>query len=395
MKILIVGGGIAGLTTALCCARSGFDVSVFEQAPEFSEVGAGLQLSPNGTKILYDMGLGPKLEEVAFKPRSLDLRLGRNGMKLFSIPLSHSEEKYGGPYLHIHRADLVSILANAVSYEKNCTVFTNEHVAEVRSLNNQAKITLSQGKTFTGDLVIGADGIHSVVRKQIIGDDAPRFTGNIAWRATIPADKIPHDLISPTATVWTGPKKHAVTYYIKNRELVNFVGIVEQDNWHKESWTESGVVSELRSEFSSFSEEIQLLLEQAETCFKWALYDRLPLKTWFEERMVILGDAAHPMLPFQAQGAVMAIEDAAVLSNCLSKQESQIEQAIIDFEKQRKPRTSKVQESARSNMKLFHHGSISSEVLNYGPIWLAAKLVPNFINSRQDWLYSYNIENAN
>ncbi len=393
MKVLVIGGGIAGLTTALCCAERGMHVVIFEQASEFKEVGAGLQLSPNGTRVLYKLGLQTQLEDLAFRPKSLDMKLGHSGKNVFSIPLTDTETKYGSPYLHIHRADLLSILEKEVKNSSKCEIYTDHKVVELVENGESASITCSNGAVYNGDVVVGADGIHSIVREHIVGKNTARFTGNLAWRAVIPTKDLPKDLIPPSATVWTGDKRHAVTYYLRSGELVNFVGVVEQESWQKESWTERGNPQDLIQDFSSFAPEIRTLTQSIDSCFKWALHDRMPLKTWTNGRLVVLGDAAHPMLPFLAQGAVMGIEDAEILAACLENYSWS--EALKTFEKIRKPRTSRVQAGARANMNLFHHGQPISRLIHYKPIQIAARLFPNFINNRQDWLYKYKAENPN
>lgn len=393
MKVMVVGGGIGGLTTALCCARQGMEVHLFEQASEFSEVGAGIQLSPNGTRILHRLGLENSLEKYSFHPQSLDMRIGTNGSSVFSIPISDADSKYGAPYLHIHRADLLAVLLEAVKHLGNCYLYTNHKLVSIDECDSKVTLHFENGDSSDGDIVVGADGIHSKVREDILGLDNPRFTGNVAWRAVIPSSSVSEGLIPPTATVWTGNKKHAVTYYLRDGELINFVGIIEQKNWKKESWTEEGAPDELVGEFAEFCVPIRSVLKNVTHCFKWALHDRNPLKKWSIGRRVILGDAAHPMLPFLAQGAVMAIEDAEMLSSCLMKES--LDNALIVFEKNRKHRTSKVQLRARSNMRLFHHGTPMSRLINYAPIKFAASIAPQFVHSRQDWLYTYDAENPN
>ncbi len=389
MRVLIAGAGIGGLTCALSCARAGFEVSVFEQADEISEVGAGLQLSPNATRVLFRLGLEEALSKASFHPHSLDFRIGRSGRKVFSIPMESAAKIYGSPYLHIHRADLVEILKTALVNVAPSSLNLSKKVTGIDIGATDTQLTFSDWNSASGDIIVGADGIHSKIREEILGPDTPRFTGNVAWRAVIQANQIPKGTIPPSATLWTGHKRHAVTYYLRNGELINFVGIVEQNDWQNESWTEAASPEELRQEFIEFSEPIQSITKTVSNCFKWALHDRLPLSHWSQGSTTLLGDAAHPMLPFLAQGAAMAIEDAEALVMSLSQCNSNIPAALASYEAMRKPRTSRVQSASRKNMKLFHHGTKASELANYGPIWLASKIMPQFINSRQDWLYRY------
>lgn len=395
MKILIAGGGIAGLTAALCIARQGFNVELFEQSGGFEEVGAGLQVSPNGARILYRLGLRDALESYAFHPASLDLRLGQSGTSIFSIPLrERCLEAYTAPYLHLHRADLINVLLDALSDEPLARLHLSSGITGYETSRHSVELHLENAMTQSGDILIGADGIHSAIRRQMHGDDAARFTGNVAWRATLPATEELRRLIPPAATVWTGPRRHAVTYYLRGGELINFVGVVEQSDWTSESWTEEGDTKRLQSEFSAFALPVQALLQHVTACFRWALHDRPPLPHWIDGRVALMGDAAHPMLPFMAQGAVMAMEDAATLSALLARSPQDPISALNTYQKTRLPRATRVQAASRANMQTFHKSTITGKLFAYGPMWLANRAFPYLVRHKQDWLYSYDTENA-
>ncbi len=307
--------------------------------------------------------------------------------------MDRAEEKYGTPYLHIHRADLIAILKQKLNDVSSEVIHVGSRVENSNSSDKGVELTLSNGDKILGDVVVGADGIHSTIQKHILKTEQPTFTGNIAWRALIPTNRVPTHLIPPSATVWTGEKRHVVTYYVRGGELINFVGIVEENSWSKESWNEEGEPNKLRALFSDFHPKIKSLTQSIDCCFKSALFDRKPLKNWNKNRNIIIGDAAHPMLPFMAQGATMAIEDGAALAQILGSKTSNLQTSLDTFETIRKPRTSLVQASSRSNMSLFHHGNQVSQLLHYGPIWLAARCIPQYVNSRQDWLYLHDAEN--
>ncbi len=391
MKALIAGGGIGGVTAALCLADAGIEVELYERASVFSEVGAGIQISPNGVKVLKRLGLADKLDAVAFRPEALEMRLGRSGRRIFSIPMrDEAVRRYGAPYYHIHRVDLMRVLVDALRTRAPNAVHMDKEAKGYAQIGDNVTLTFADNTRATGDLLIGADGIHSAIRSQMLGAMPARFTGNVAWRVVVPAAQLPQNLVPPTACVWVGPGRHAVTYYLRRGELVNFVGVVECTGWQNESWTERGDKTDLAADFKGFAKPIVAIIDQAGDCYRWALFDRNPLEEWCRGRVTLLGDACHPMLPFLAQGAVMGIEDAWVLSRQL-KAAANIPLALKAYEGARKPRTSKVQIGARKQMGLYHKRSLPAQFATYGPVWLAARAMPSFVHTRNDWLYSHDV----
>lgn len=393
--ILIAGAGIGGLTAALSCAQKGLSVRVFERAQELGEVGAGIQVAANGTHVLEKLGLGAALDEIGFKPEAATLRLGQSGRTVFSNPLGASAQaRYGAWYYHVHRADLYRILADAVEAHPQINLKLGTAVDTFVDHKTHVTASLSDGTETIGTALIGADGIHSSVREGLFGKDAPRFTGNVAWRLLVPTENLPSDLIPPHATVWTGPQGHAVTYYVRGGKLVNFVGVVERKDWQVEGWLEQGDLGELQRDFAPWCSTIHQLIDAADetTCFKWALFDRDPLPAWSEGRVTLLGDACHPMLPFMAQGACMAIEDAWVLALKLGDA-SDPAAAFKAYEASRKTRTARVQMAARANAKRFHKGAPPGQLATYGPMWLAARIMPDLLNKPFDWLYGQDVTN--
>ncbi|MEQ9519413.1 MAG: FAD-dependent monooxygenase [Parvibaculum sp.] len=391
--ILIAGAGIGGLTTALACAKGGNTVAVFESVDVLGEVGAGLQIAANGTKVLQALGLGDALEGFGFKPRAATMRLGRSGRVIFSNPLGDAaQRRYGAPYYHVHRADLHRILFDAALRDARIQLHLGAKVEEFEDEGAQVRVILKQGDTVSGDALIGADGIHSRVREGLFGPESPRFTGNVTWRLLVPTKDLPHGLIPPEATVWTGPRGHAVTYYVRGGELVNFVGVIEREDWQVESWLEAGDLAEMKADFAPWCATIQKLLAAAkpDACFKWALFDRDPLPYWSKGRVSLVGDACHPMLPFMAQGACMAIEDAWVLAHELSSGMN-VEAALLTYEAKRKKRTARMQIAARANAKRFHQATLSGQMLNYGPLWLAGRVSPGLLNKPFDWIYGEDV----
>jgi len=239
--------------------------------------------------------------------------------------------------------------------------------------------------------LIGADGIHSVVRESLLGPEHPRFTGNVAWRLVVPAERLPKHLVPPTACIWVGPGRHAVTYYLRRGELVNFVGVVERDERTIESWTQRGAKSNLAADFAGWAEPIAAIIAAATDCYRWALFDRAPLPKWSSGRVGLLGDACHPMLPFLAQGAAMAIEDAWVLSRELKASAQDVPAALASYETARKERTTRVQGNARARMGLYHKRGAAARMSTYGAMWLAGRLAPSLVHASQDWLYAHDV----
>ena len=387
---IICGGGIGGLTTALCLNHFGFAARVLEQAPEFSEIGAGIQISPNGMKVLQAIGLGDVIATVAFRPTASTMRIGASGDTIFERPMgSRMEQKYGAPYLHIHRADLVEVLAQAVQERMPDAARMDISVTGYTQDDDAVHVQTSDG-AITGDILIGADGIKSVIRRTMLGPQNPRFTDNVAWRAVVPVEKLGRHIPEPKATVWTGKDKHAVTYLLRGGELANFVGVVERDDWREESWTATGTREHALADFAGWHPVVTTLIEQADAHYRWALFDRKPLGQWTEGRVALLGDAAHPMLPFMAQGAAQAIEDAYVLARALSEN-SDAASALNKYANKRKLRTARVQAAAGANMELFHQGAGPKRGRKFGPIWAADKLAPDLIDAKLDWIYGHDV----
>lgn len=390
MKALIAGGGIGGITAALCLLEAGWDVELYERGLAFGEIGAGIQISPNGVKVLERLGLKPALDRVAFRPEALEMRIGTSGRRLFRIPMREAaERRYGAPYYHVHRADLVAVLAEALRARAPNAVRFGKEIAGFEKSGRGVTLSFADSSVAEGDVLIGADGIHSRVRERLFGRESPRFTGNAAWRVVVPAAKL-KDLVPPTACVWVGPGRHAVTYYLRRGELVNFVGVVERDDWRNESWTERGDKTDLVADFAGWAKPISAVIAEAGDCYRWALFDRDPLARWSVDNVTLLGDACHPMLPFLAQGAVMAIEDSWVLSRKLESAPD-VSAALAAYEATRKSRTARVQRGARAQMGLYHKRGAIEQLATYGPMWLAARLAPSFVHARQDWVYSHDV----
>jgi len=378
LRAIIVGGGIGGLTAALCLGARGWTVEVLEQTRTLSEV-------------LTSLGLKPALNQVGFEPQALEMRMGQSGRTVFSIPMAQrSEDRWGECYLHILRSDLQSVLVEALEARSPGALKLDCPVQGYENRGSECRIVMDSGEVRIADLVVAADGIHSLIRDQMCGAIPPRFTGNVAWRMVVPTDLLKGRVPPPTACVWVGPGRHAVTYRLRGGALTNLVGVVERADWLGESWFEEGAREEAQRDFAAFHPVIQELIEQAPSHGRWALFDRHPLGRWTDDRVALLGDACHPTLPFMAQGAVMAMEDAFVLAKAVSGSSS-VPQGLLDYQALRMPRTSALQAAAVKNMSLFHRKSAISQALTYAPMWLGAKLFPDFVHSRQDWIYGHDV----
>ncbi len=357
MRVIVAGGGIGGLAAALALARGGLQVSVLERAPAFAEVGAGLQLSPNATCLLFGWGLEEAVRRIAFAPASAEIHDRKGGALLLRTPLGPSAEAlWGAPYLQAHRADLHAVLLDAaasagVRLEPGCAV----EALEVASAG--VRVTTGGGHVHAADVLIGADGIHSRVRSLLFGDVPARFTGQIAWRGLVEADRLPQGLIAPAATVWTGAGSHFVHYFVRSGALVNFVGFTKATGPAPESWTEPAGPGEIGRAFEGWPEPVRALIDaQAQaghTGWRSAVHDRAPSPNWAEGPVALLGDAAHPMPPYLAQGAGMAIEDAEALARHLLSGLPAPE-ALAAYAAERFPRTRRVQAWAARNGAIFH-----------------------------------------
>jgi len=394
MKVLIAGGGIGGLTAALCCLHFGHDVTVFEQANTLGGVGAGIQLPPNAMKVFEVLGLADAIAEKAFRPEAIEARMGETGRYVFTIPLAQQAiERWGSPYLHIHRADYIEALQKALEERAPQALRLGSTITDFRQEDAGVILTLKNGAEFSGDVLIGADGIKSTIREKLFGTDKAQFTGNVAWRAVVPMERLKSHLPNPTACAWMGRGRHAVTYRLRGGKLANFVGVVERDDWRKEGWSEKGNVEDALKDFEGWHPVITELIKSIEpdSLFRWALFDRPPLPKWSEGHVTLLGDAAHPMLPFMAQGAAMAVEDGWVLARELSSSARPIKESLEAYQNLRLDRTSKVQAASRANMKTFHQRTKLGQLKTYGPMWLAGKTMPSLVHKRMDWLYGFDV----
>jgi len=356
MKIAIVGGGIGGLTAALALSQNPYDITVFERSAGIREIGAGVQISPNAGRLLHSLGLGAAYSEISVNPHRVVLRRWEDDSIIRATDLDESFiSQHQVPLANVARNELVEIIGNAVAARTNVTLKFSTHVVAVEPGESSSVVLFSDGSSQTFDIVIGADGIHSVVRPCVGGVDKPRFSGSAAYRALVPRSAVEDLPIDVTNRM--GPDRHVVSYFIgRNRSHLNLVCISPEDSWESESWTEQGTMEDLYSRFEGWSFDFLSLLGRVEEpVFRWALYDREPLEQWGIGTTTLLGDACHPMLPFMAQGSCQAIEDAVVLARCLSDVSScDAASALRRYEDARQGRTAQVQTSSLMNRDLFH-----------------------------------------
>ena len=314
-KTIIVGAGIGGLAAALALLRAGHRVRVIERSAALGEVGAGLSITPNASKALAYLGLAGELSRIGSTPTAGSLRHYRTGEDLVRLPQDRSRERYGYPLYHVHRADLHQVLLSAVTALDVDSVVTSEEFVDFKEDHDGVSVHCSSGWSENADYVIGADGIHSRVREQLFGPDQPNFTGYVAWRGLIPGDRVPPGLLDPPLCMTLGPRRMLMRYPLRRGSWINFVAIAKRDAWMEEGWSVRSTLDELLTEFADFEPRaLDLLsLTPPDRLFKWGLFDRDPLPSWTQGRVTLLGDAAHAMPPFTGQGAVMALEDAAVL----------------------------------------------------------------------------------
>ena len=327
LKVLIAGGGIGGLTTLLALRARGIDAELFEQAEAFRQVGAGIQISSNATRILRMLGLGEALARVCVYPEGRDYRAWDDGDRLYYTPLgARAEAQFGAPYYHAHRADLLDVLLGGVA--KYRLPAQRAHRRIRAGPRTSVTVTLADGTKATGDVLIGADGIHSTVRGQLFGKELPRYTGNVAWRGLVPAERVAHLDLGRVTGVWMGPNRSIVQYYVAAGRTFNWIGISRSEQPARESWLAEGRVEDALAEYSGWHTTIRTIIAATPRVLRQALYDREPLPDWRVGRVVLLGDAAHPMMPFYAQGAAQSIEDAYVLAGCLAANPAEPEAAL-------------------------------------------------------------------
>ena len=353
LRIAVIGGGIGGLAAALSLWQAGFEVDVYEQAPELTQIGGGINMGPNAARILRQLGLAAGLDREGVRPLFTHQRRWQDGRTLQRAPLNPlCEELYGAPHITIHRADLLAVIASGFPGER---IHLGHRLTGLADKRDSVEAWFDNGARITADILVGADGINSEVRAALFGEEAPRFAGCVAYRGLVPAERIADLGLEIGSQSWVGPGAHLVHYFVSRGRLLNFVGWTEHDEWNREDWTDRATVARALAAFEGWHPQIRRIIAAADTCFIWALFDRDPLPRWSVGRVTLLGDACHPMYPFMGQGAAMAIEDGAALAACLRTAGNADPAATLrHYERLRLPRVTRLQDMSRANKTRFH-----------------------------------------
>ncbi len=363
MTALIVGGGLGGLAAALALARQGFASHVLEQAPAFGEIGAGIQLGPNVFRMFERLGIAEAISRDAVFVDRLLMMDSLTGETVVTGDLGDAfRTRFGAPYAVTHRADFHRTLLEACEAAEAVTLETNAQVVSVEDLGGRVRAHLADGGRREGALLVGADGLWSKVREYVVGDGPPNVSGHIAYRAVLPIEEVPETVRWNAAALWAGPRNHLVHYPLRRSTLFNLVAVFHSDRY-VEGWDSEGDPGELMERFAGVSSRPMSLLEKIETWRMWVLCDREPVADWSRGRVCLLGDAAHPMLQYLAQGACMAMEDAVSLADALAA-DNDIERAFRSYTKARYLRTARVQLTARMMGEIYHAEGIRRELRN-------------------------------
>jgi salicylate hydroxylase len=387
--VVIAGAGIGGLTAVLAIARQGFRVSVLEAADRLEEIGAGIQLSPNASRILIALGLRERLAAHVVAPAELRVMKAATGQVLARAPLgAEAEERYGAPFWLIHRGDLQAALRAAVEASPDTSLHLGTRVEDFTVRKTEVTIAATRnGEPIEehGGALIGADGLWSKLRHRLGHSAAPQFAHHTAWRALVAAEAAPPQFTAPAVNLWLGCDAHLVHYPVKAGRVVNIVAIL-RDNWNEPGWSAPGAPADILARFAApqWQASARDLIGAAQQWQKWALYDCPPLDHWGQGPVTLLGDAAHPMLPYLAQGAAMAIEDAAVLARSLGRTPHEPADAFRLYEQQRRARTARTQRAARRNGTVYHLGGVGAALRTLALSAMGKRLI-----RRYDWLYGW------
>lgn len=352
MRVLIAGGGIGGLTTAIALRHQGIDALVLEQAEVMAEIGAGIQIASNAAIVLREIGLESAIRAVGVKPQSYDYRDLRTGRMLYQAPLGdEAAARYGAPMYNIHRADLIQILFDAVPAEAKRL---GAHCVAISQDKDGVEVRLQTGEILRGDVLVGCDGIHSAVRQHLRGNEEKHFANILMWRSLIPAERLDGLKLEERGNYWFGPGRTLITYWVRPKNLYSILASVPAHEVQRESWIESGDISQMLRSFEDAEPRARAMLEQCRSAFITGMYYRDPIDSWTSGRVTLLGDAAHPMVPFLAAGAGQSIEDAWTFARVLARRQHDVSGALLEYERRRLPRTTRIQAGARSAVKLMH-----------------------------------------
>jgi salicylate hydroxylase len=387
-RVAIVGGGIGGLAAALALERRGAEVVVCEQSPALSEIGAGLNLTPNALTALRALGVEDAVIACGSESDLQVIRSWKSGRIIARMRRGSFRQQFGAPNLTVHRADVLDVLAGAL---KSTDIRLGSRCTGVEARTRGAVVLLSDGGAIEADIVVGADGIHSIVRKSLFGADAPHFTGCICWRGMAPAAAVPHDIVVAQPAMWMGPHGHVVHYPVRRGELVNIVAHFDSDAWTEESWTRECDVSEVTTTYAGWHSDLLRLYPVSPRWYKWALYDRDPPAQWSRGRATLLGDSAHAMLPYLGQGAAMAIEDACVLAAAIACYGDDLDQALLAYERLRMPRARAAVLGSRERARENHLASPWARLKRDVKFALRERFGGDRTVFQTAWLYGYDV----
>jgi salicylate hydroxylase len=375
VDITVLGGGIAGLASAIALAQRGAVVTVLEQATELGEVGAGLQIGPNGVAVLEALGLREAAAAVANVPEAVELRDMATGREVACLPMGQAAvQRWGRPYWQFHRADLLAVLADG---------------ARAAGVDIRLGQKVEAVEDISASVVIAADGVRSSVRAEVFNGQPASFTGQVAWRGIIPAEKLPAGAVKNAATVYMGSGRHLVAYPMRGGSIINFVAVEERDTWADEGWNIPDTPENLRRAFAGAGRDVQTILNAVEETFLWGLFNHPYLPHWTKDNIALVGDACHPMLPYLAQGAVMALEDAWVLARELDR--SGAPDGLLAYERICKPRATRVQKAAASNATAYHLSGGPSRLVAHTGLKAISRFAPSALLGRFDWLYGTDV----
>jgi salicylate hydroxylase len=387
--VAVIGGGVGGLTAALALRQRGIDVSVYEQAPELTEIGAGLNLGPNAMKAFRTLGLEADIAAIGHEADYQVVRDWRSSRVISRVPRKgYLTQRFGASHYTVHRADLQGVMSRGLP---KGDIQLGARCVGVDADATSACARFSDGTSIEADVVVGADGIHSVVRESLFGPEAPHFTGLSCWRGLVPLDALPAGLIGTDGNTWMGPHGHVVHYLVRRGQLVNFVAHYKTDAWTEESWTRQCDQSELLATYRGWHDTLLRLFESSDRYYRWALYDRDPLGSWSKGRATLLGDSAHAMLPYLGQGACMAIEDGCILAAALSGMPQDLSGALKLYEQVRLPRARGAVLGSRARAEVNHLSSPWKRLSRDVRLALSQRFGRDKMVMQPSWLYDYDI----